>query len=514
MSREASHLPDLTNTRIDSGHLHLTSFLGAGGFGKVYRAVDTRTPSDDPSLYAVKCLRNDALGTPHVTAIRRELRLHAFLQDLPGVVSFERAFIEDDFVFVVLELCAMDVHRFAVVERGRRRGPDVIRTLFVEMVDAVGRMHDRGVFHRDLKPGNILCDERGREVRIADFGLATSDEWPTDGQWGTTSFMSPEAMEAGRSGVYSARECDYWALAITFVVLVTGSYPWEAAHVSDKRYAAFRTDPVAFLNKYVRLSVPATNFIRWMLDPAARNRPTLKQIRDTVLQIDCFLLPAREKRVRRVLPPAVSSIPVVCALPSLDSEAPSALQSGASGAHPAPQRQGVKRRVKGAVRMPMPRQGAGDVQSIPSKMSKQMPVAAISCRRGSIENPSRAAAAVVAAPPQRKSMPNQATTRMPIPAVPGHRGSFARSSRQRAAGAVVRVVRLPVAGIPGQRGFDRRRTRRGPGREVLDQMRRVPVAGTPHECGFAPRRMVRNQSARVGQVLGPMERGLSQRRRR
>jgi serine/threonine protein kinase len=170
---------------IDNGALRIQAILGAGSFGIVYRAVDTRTGVH----YAVKRVEKE-FGFEYRQT--RERELHARVSSHPHVLTFHREINEGRYTFFVYDLCAGNLH--SMIEKlVFFREDELIKRVFIQIIDALEYCHSRGVYHRDLKPENILVStKRGdkMDVFIADFGLATTSEM-TKSSCGTPCFMSP-----------------------------------------------------------------------------------------------------------------------------------------------------------------------------------------------------------------------------------------------------------------------------------------------------------------------------------
>ncbi|KAJ7218375.1 kinase-like domain-containing protein, partial [Mycena pura] len=285
----SSDLPDLTGAFVDEGFLQLVELLNCGSFAKVYKALDTTSPLDDPAFYAVKCMRNAPYDSDRWYDLQNEFSLHDAVSDLPGVVSFRRTFTDGELVFMVLDLVPHTmlhciVSRAVYVDR-----PMLAKDAFFELLDVVDQCHRNGVYHCDIKPANILCNADGLGIRLADFGMATREEHLRDFGCGTEPYMAPECVSRSR-GSHSARAVDLWALAMTLFNLVTGTVPWSVAALSDPRYAAFRADPDAYLRDTYHLSPAASDLFRWCFDADPAARPSVEQTRAAVLDIDQFSL--------------------------------------------------------------------------------------------------------------------------------------------------------------------------------------------------------------------------------
>ena len=112
--------------------------------------------------------------------------------------------------------------------------------LIVKVCDAVHHAHQRGVIHRDLKPGNILVDEAG-QPKILDFGVARvtdSDAHATRqtdvGQLvGTLAYMSPEQVLADPLDLDT--RSDVYALGVILYELLAGRLPYTISRQSTRR---------------------------------------------------------------------------------------------------------------------------------------------------------------------------------------------------------------------------------------------------------------------------------------
>lgn len=213
VSEVAPHFPQL----------EILDLLGHGGMGVVYRA---RQPHLD-RLVALKVLPVDAARDPSFTErFTREARALAKINH-PGIVGIHDFGRAGPFYFLVMEYVdGVDLRR--MLEARRIEAAQALG-LVMQICEALQFAHDRGVVHRDIKPGNILVDRTGR-VKIADFGLAklldptVPDVTLTAAHhvMGTPSYMAPEQMTSPLAVDHRA---DIYSLGVVFYEMLTGNLP-------------------------------------------------------------------------------------------------------------------------------------------------------------------------------------------------------------------------------------------------------------------------------------------------
>ncbi|MCA9201626.1 MAG: serine/threonine protein kinase, partial [Planctomycetales bacterium] len=204
------------------GRYTILRVLGSGAFGRVYQAWDNLMHRE----VALKVPKQGALPPGEQTQrFLEEARAAAKLKH-PGIVRIhDIARTDDDRPMLVMEYIAgstlfaqMAKRRFSVEEACR---------LIAAVAQALAYAHQHGVFHRDIKPGNILVDEQGTP-HVADFGLAVVAEkqWHSPaGKAGTAPYMSPEQVQGDFKQVDG--RADIWALGVVLYELLTGQKPFR-----------------------------------------------------------------------------------------------------------------------------------------------------------------------------------------------------------------------------------------------------------------------------------------------
>ncbi|PCH45063.1 kinase-like protein [Wolfiporia cocos MD-104 SS10] len=317
MSHESSYasqlVPDLTGKTIDDGCLQFVEKLGEGGYGVVYRAVDTlrgtyANPSN-PKQYAVKVQAKAKPDTRRWQLQQREVINHMLVSGEPGVLTLHEVIEDegDDFVYLIEDYCPGGDLFSAIVQRHMYCFNDaLVKKVFVQILDAVQACHNRGVFHRDLKPDNIFCTtEDASEIVLGDFGLSTRAKKSKTFGCGSRNYTSPECIgEEVGFRPYSTRSADVWALGIILTNMIAGRSPWEYATTEDQYFLRFMHFP-NFLREMMPVSHSANAILRriFTLDPD--DRITIPKLREAILKVDTFFMTpdeiARSNRVVQIV---------------------------------------------------------------------------------------------------------------------------------------------------------------------------------------------------------------------
>ncbi|ODH32769.1 RAN protein kinase [Paracoccidioides brasiliensis] len=266
-----------------ANRLELTSVLGIGAYGVVYSAIDIHTHVP----YAVKALNKGGLDPKQLKFQQREIRLHHLASQHPNVVSLVRIMDSLECTFVVIEFCPEGDLFSNITERGQFVGNDFLaKRAFLQILDAVQYCHSIGIYHRDLKPENILVTDHGMTVKLADFGLATTDFYTSDFGCGSTFYMSPECQQYNPRP-YASAPNDVWSLGVILVNLCCGRNPWKRASAEDTTFRAFLKDP-QFLRTILPLSPELDSILRRIFECDPQKRILIPELRKLIVECPRF----------------------------------------------------------------------------------------------------------------------------------------------------------------------------------------------------------------------------------
>ena len=219
-------------SQLIAGRYLVLRAIGRGGMGVVWLCRDEVLGRE----VAVKQI-GGLPGEPEVETMRamREARSAAALNH-PNVVAVYDVVNHDGRPWLVMEYVDGRTLAEILADEGRLP-PQQVAGIGALLADALDRAHERGIVHRDVKPGNVLVDRGGRP-KVSDFGIARGhgDDQLTQTGFvsGTPGYLSPELARGGDPDPAS----DVWALGATLYVAVEGQPPYEG-----------RSNPLALLRE-------------------------------------------------------------------------------------------------------------------------------------------------------------------------------------------------------------------------------------------------------------------------
>jgi len=264
-----------SNTRYQRG-----KFLGKGGFARCYEILSSRGGAP----YAGKIVPKSLLTKQNQKdKMSQEIALHRSINH-ENVVKFYSFFEDDNFVYVVLELCK----RRSLMELHKRRKaitePET-RYYMKQIVNGVQYLHKNKIIHRDLKLGNLFLTEE-MQIRIGDLGLATKVDYIGERKktlCGTPNYIAPEII--GKKG--HSFEVDIWSLGCIMYTLLVGKPPFETSSLKETYN---RIKKIEYrIPSYVSLS--ARNLIEKMLQGDPKSRPDIDSIQNDDFLVYGYLPP-------------------------------------------------------------------------------------------------------------------------------------------------------------------------------------------------------------------------------
>jgi len=209
--------------RTHIGHYEIVSELGRGGMGVVYKGYE-------PALTRYVAIKELSPALAHdqtlVERFLREARSMASLND-PHIIQIYLIGQDNNQPFFVMEFVDGESLSAVIKREGRLQVADALKILH-QSAKGLSVAHERGVIHRDIKPGNLMLNQRG-QIKIADFGIALANhdfnsKLTGTGEFvGTPGYLSPEVC----LGKMVDQRSDIFALGIVLFEMLTGRTPFS-----------------------------------------------------------------------------------------------------------------------------------------------------------------------------------------------------------------------------------------------------------------------------------------------
>ncbi len=221
------------------GHYQIIKKIARGSTANVYEGYDLRTHN----RVAVKVMSSRLDDGTEGERIRHWLHEAEIVSQLdhPNIAKIHDAAILDDIPYIAMDYISGHSMALRLRKREYITVGECIR-ISKAVLSALAVAHKNGVIHGDIKPANIMYDDREETYIVTDFGAAYSDSSTRKGDniiVGTPSYMSPEQLEGkkldGRSDLFS--------LAVTLYHLLTGHQPFSGSNLPQLKRSIINDEP-------------------------------------------------------------------------------------------------------------------------------------------------------------------------------------------------------------------------------------------------------------------------------
>ena len=200
-------------------HYRIQSFLGQGGFSKVYQAKDMK----HNQMVAMKFVSRDIfVDQKNLMNFEKECRIFSQLNH-PNIAKYYETIFLEDYIVIVMELLQSGNLLQMIANPCAMLTKDILLRWTKEVLEALKYLDDKGISHRDIKPENIVFDDNMR-AKIVDFGLSSDSKVKScSTACGTPFYIAPEVL---LDQTYDGHKADIWSFGVTFHYLYTKQLPF------------------------------------------------------------------------------------------------------------------------------------------------------------------------------------------------------------------------------------------------------------------------------------------------
>lgn len=228
---------------LKAGHIignryEIVELLGSGGMAYVYKAKCHKLNR----FVAIKILKSEFSNDPvFLQKFQVEAQAAASLSH-PNIVNIYDVGEDGDLFYIVMEYVDGITLKDYIKQEGRLSYQEAVE-IAIYIAQGIQAAHAQHIFHRDIKPQNILVGRNG-DVKVTDFGIAraasSSTITITEATVGSVHYISPEQARGG----YSDERSDFYSLGVTLYEMVSGKVPFDGDNNVAVALAHIQKEPV------------------------------------------------------------------------------------------------------------------------------------------------------------------------------------------------------------------------------------------------------------------------------
>jgi serine/threonine protein kinase len=319
-------------TKFNLGPYIITDFIGQGGMGRVYKGIHSVMGRES----AIKVLPKEKTTEDAIANFMREIRTQAQL-DHPNLVRAYDAGRDGNVHYLVVEYVPGVDLRKLIRNQGRLTQQQAA-SVILQAARGLDYAHNKGLVHRDIKPGNILVTAEGI-AKVSDLGLAGfMQEGANDPRAGkivgTPDYLAPEQiLSPAEVGLHA----DIYSLGCTLYYAVCGKVPFPGGTARDKAHRHINETPWHPRRFNPELSEEFIDVIADMMEKDPKGR--VPSAADVVARLeqwagDAMPIAAKTTRSAWSAAPLPSGVEDDTALPLDDGEFSASGAEGSSTSHP------------------------------------------------------------------------------------------------------------------------------------------------------------------------------------
>nr|ABO65213.1 phosphoenolpyruvate carboxylase kinase [Kalanchoe pinnata] len=245
--------------------------IGRGRFGVVYRCVS----SASGHTFACKSIDKRLIANDSIDreCLIKEPKFNQIVAGSPYIVELHDVFEDSDHLHLILEFCGYQT-LYEQILAGTFSEKEAAAVM-EQLVQAVAHCHRRGIAHRDIKPDNVLFDDRNR-LKLGDFGSA---EWFGNGETmsglvGTPYYVAPEVV----SGREYTEKVDVWSCGVILYIMLAGIPPFYGESATEIFQAVLRGNLRFPTRPFHSVSPAAKDLLKKMLCKDVSRRLSADQV--------------------------------------------------------------------------------------------------------------------------------------------------------------------------------------------------------------------------------------------